>query len=152
MTLLTLHRGLRQLLAAMLVIGAAAGSVTSLADSGAAPTMRLLVANQEGATLSLVDIDALRELAVVPTAKGPAAMVHAADLGMIFVSHPELGKVTAFDDTSLRLANTLVVPGTPFGMAIDGLHRLWVTDWNSDHVSVIDASTLKNFQCVDLTG
>lgn len=138
MKLLSIPRSLRLALAAILAIVAATGSVTAVAISGSASPIRLLVANQEGATLSLVDIGTLRELAVVPTAKGPAAMVHAVDLGMIFVSHPELGKVSIFEDASLRLAKTLIVPGTPFGMAIDGLHRLWVTDWNSDRVSVIN--------------
>lgn len=137
MRLMLAPRGLLALLTVVLVTAAAVETAT--AGTGAASPTRLLVANQDAATLSLVDIDTLRELKVVATAKGPAAMLHAADLGKVFVSHPELGKVSAFNDATLQLAQTLVVPGTPFGLAIDALHRLWVTDWNSDRVSVIDA-------------
>ncbi|WP_295557781.1 YncE family protein [uncultured Hyphomicrobium sp.] len=122
----------RTLLAAYLL------AVALLGEAHAAE--RTYVLSQAGAALSALDDGADKPSFSIALDKAPAALAFGAKDGLAYVTHPDLGKVSAVDVAARRVVRSIPVQGSPFGIAAAKDGRLYVGDWNGAHVSVLDAA------------
>lgn len=109
-------------------------------SAGAAAAERIYILSQDGAILSEVaaGADAPAEGATVALDKAPASFALAPDAPLAYVTHSEIGQISVVDLDRHRVARTIKVPGSPFGIAVGNGGRLFVGDWNEGHVTVVE--------------
>ena len=77
-------------------------------------------------TVTLIDARSLRVIARAAAGHGPTHVVAAGT--MLFVADTRGNAILSYAQPRLRLVGRLLLPGTPYGIAIDrGGRRLWVT-------------------------
>lgn len=102
---------------------------------------RAYTANVTGDDVSVIDVAARREVARVKTGERPYVVALARGRG--FVTDQYGNSVTAFDLDSLKVLRTIDVGDHPEGIGADAEGRfLYVANWGSDTLSVIDAETM----------
>ena len=102
---------------------------------------RAYTANVTGDDVSVIDIAARREVGRVKTGERPYVVALAQGRG--FVTDQYGNSVTAFDLNSLEVLRTIDVGDHPEGIAADLAGRfLYVANWGSDTLSVIDARAM----------
>lgn len=102
---------------------------------------RAYTANVTGNDVSVIDVAAGREIGRVKTGERPYVVALSGGRG--FVTDQYSGTVTVFDTDSLGKTATIAVGDHPEGIAAsrDG-RTLYVANWGSNTLSVIDAATL----------
>ncbi len=106
----------------------------------AKPSQRLYVLSQEAARLQVINVEADAVVASLELARGPAAFAISADGRTAYITHPEGQQISVVDLASLKLSKTIPYPGTPFGIAVDGQGRIYVSDWNRNVLTYIDGA------------
>ncbi len=108
-----------------------------------APTTgRLLVANQNGNSLSLIDGPGGQTLATLATGSQPSFVVHAVDQQRFFVTLSGDNQAAAVDDATGAVVAAYPVGGAPYGIAYDPARgRLYTADRGSRTITVLDAAT-----------
>ncbi len=102
---------------------------------------RIYVLSQTGAKLTEIGDEAGDALSSIALDKAPATLALAPDAPLAYVTHPDLGSVSVVDLAEQRVLRTIKMSGSPFGVAVASGGRLYVADWNSDEVSVIETSS-----------
>lgn len=102
---------------------------------------RAYTANVTGDDVSVIDIAARREVGRVKTGERPYVVALAQGRG--FVTDQYGNSVTAFDLDSLKVLRTIDVGDHPEGIGADAAGRfLYVANWGSNTLSVIDAAAM----------
>lgn len=122
-------------------VGAAMVAALLAGVAPAAAGERIFVLSQAGAVLTELAVDAGEAPPPMALDKGPASIVLDAEERFAYVTHPDLSRLSVLDMRARRVTRTLEVPGSPFGLAIARDGRLFVGDWNGDHVAVLDAAS-----------
>jgi YVTN family beta-propeller protein len=101
------------------------------------------IGNQGSDDVSVVDIDAMRELARIPVGKGPAGVAASAAAGRVFVTTPGSNGLSVIDIASRREVARLALGQGAVGVAVspDG-RRVYVSDWFGARLLGLDAATL----------
>ncbi|SFR00063.1 40-residue YVTN family beta-propeller repeat-containing protein [Poseidonocella sedimentorum] len=98
------------------------------------------VTNQNSSELSVIDLEARRELRRVPVPGNPAGVAVGAG-GAVYTVSPESKTVRRFDAGAL--AAETVLDGGPIGIAVDGhTDRVFVSDWYNARIWVLDGESL----------
>lgn len=105
------------------------------------------VVSQQAGTVCLIDVDKARVAQSFQVPRVPAALAAAPD-GRLFVSHPDLGRVSLLDVSSGTVTLEIPVGKEPFGLAVasagaDSGADVVVTDWSADALLRLDAATGK---------
>lgn len=115
-------------------------SVAAATAGGAKATEQVYVLSQDGAVLSQIDSESGNPVGeAIKLDKVPAGLALAPDGAFAYVTHSDLSQVSVVDLAARRVVRTIPVPGSPFGIAAASGGRLYVGDWNDDHVTVVDA-------------
>lgn len=101
---------------------------------------RAYVTNQSSSDLSIVDLDAGREIARIPVPGQPAGVAVAPALGAVFVVSPEDKTLRRFSADG-ALEASLTLDGGPIGVAV-GAGAVFVSDWYNARIWVIDAEAM----------
>lgn len=118
--------------------------IAGLFGSGPAWAYEIWVTNQGTDQVHVIDGDALRELAVIPTDANPNAIEFSADFTRAFVSCIAAGSVTVIDAVSRKKIATIAT-----GKGAHSVNRspdgrlLYVANSGDRTVSVIDTASLK---------
>ncbi|HEX2842543.1 YncE family protein [Hyphomicrobium sp.] len=100
---------------------------------------RIYVLSQSAAALTEIDIETASGIVnSIPLAKAAASLAIAPDKQTAYVTHPDLGQVSVVDLDQSRVAGTLSVGGSPFGVAVTSTGNLFIGDWNGAHITVVD--------------
>ncbi len=130
--------------------GAGAEGLALRPGTGAAAS-EVWVANRAADTLSIVDPNAGKVLAELPTAALPIRVAFTPDGALALVSCADAGEVQVFDAATRRLTHTIVLLGDktelsplPIGLCIepDG-RRAWVACARGEFLAVVDLTTFR---------
>ncbi len=112
---------------------------------------RIYVLSQSAARLTEIDPEAASGVGTpITLAKAPASLAIAPDAHIAYVTHPDLGQVSVVDLDQSRVVGTLLVGGSPFGVAVTSTGHLFVGDWNGAHVTVIDPNGVDKPKAVEV--
>ena len=78
----------------------------------------VFVANQEAATVSVIDTAPDEIAATISVAFAPASIAVDRDGTTLYVTHPERGEISVIDAGKREVVRSLKVSGTPFGIAV----------------------------------
>ena len=136
------ERCLRRLLGGTLLLWLAA-------VASAAPLA--FISNQGSDDVSVIDLDALREVARIPVGKAPAGVAASAAAGRVFVTTPGSNGLSVIDIASRREVARLPLGQGAVGVAVspDG-RRVYVSDWFGARLLGLDAATLAPLLSVPL--
>lgn len=124
-----------------LLLGLALLTNPALAADADEPPL-IAIVSQQAARLSLVDPASATIIGQVALDKVPAGVAVTRDGRTAYVTHPDLGRISAVDLTALRVDHSFKLGREPFGIVIDPISGdLIVTDWSADALIRIDAAT-----------
>jgi YVTN family beta-propeller protein len=131
---------------AVVALVLAAGVVVGLASSSTSP-FRAPTEVKSSQLLGLSRVGAVEDAEVV----GGIATSMTSGLGFVWLADPTTGKVTRFDLTSRRVADTVPVGGTPSTVAV-GAGSVWTSSVPGSIVVRIDPATGSVTQKISLRG
>jgi len=103
-------------------------------DPNSTTTALLYVCDQEQSRIVIIDPEAGEVLGEVKTPKAPATIARSLSGRRIFITHPDIGELSAIDTDSRKLLNTYAVSGEPFGIASIDEDTIAYSDWKSGFV------------------
>lgn len=110
----------------------------------------LYVANNLANTVSIVDIASKTVTATVAVGTYPYTTLVSADGKTLYVSNWGDATISAIDLASQKVVATIPVGNHPSAMTFGPNHVLYITDGNSDAVSVVDRSAMKEVRRISL--
>ena len=114
-----------------------AGTMAAAALAG----QSVYVLSQDEGILSIINTDVDEITGRVVLGGKPASFTIHGHSKEAFVTQPEAGRIDVVDLAARTVIRRLNIGGQPFGIAAGNDSKLFVSDWSSDRVSVIDADT-----------
>ena len=100
------------------------------------------VTNQNSSDLSIIDIDAAKEIGRIPIAGKPAGIAVVPELDAVFTVSPETKTVSKLARDG-EILQVLTLEGGPIGIVADPERfRLFVSDWYNARIWIIDSRSL----------
>ena len=131
-----------------------AGSSTATASKAADATGRVVVANRDDGTLSLIDAqtDAVTTV-TMPDSGEPMYVVYVASQDRVFVGDRANDRVVVFDGRTFEVEGTVATGAGVFHMWADrGGRQLWVVGDQANTLTVVDPGTLGVLATVAVDG